>query len=66
MGGTVFSIVSQGGNFIALVYIPLVQWVIKPYGFDLAFYILGAIAGIGLLLAVILKTKYTWKTSTLL
>jgi len=51
--------------------IPLVQLVVKvrdtqPYGFDPAFYILAGVAGLGLLSAVVLRTKYNWKAETLL
>jgi len=51
--------------------IPLVQLVVKvrdtqPYGYDPAFYILAGLAGVGLLLVLILRTKYHWKAETLL
>lgn len=70
MGSKVYSIVSQGAILAEFAIIPLVQWVVKvlstqPYGYSLAFYILGGTSAIGALFILALKTHYSWSTPLL-
>ena len=71
MGSRVYSIVSQGSIIAELSITPMTQWIVKvtitqPYGYPLAFYILGGVTAIGLGNVLFLNTKHDWSENSLL
>ena len=62
MGSSMFSLVIQGGGCSALFSILINQVITKDYGYPSAFYIYGVFTCITILLALILREKYEWKT----
>jgi MFS family permease len=65
VGSKVFSIVAQGLNLGSLLMVPVSLCIIQvyatqPYGYNTAFYILASAPALAMLLALSLRTQYSW------
>jgi len=65
IGSKVFSIVAQGLNLGNLLMVPVTLFLIQPYGYNTAFYVLAAAPALAALLVVSLRIQYNWNERTL-
>ena len=65
VGAQVFSLVGQGQVVSYLLMIPITVFLIQPYGYNTAFFVLGLTPGLAALLLFFLRTKYDWEDGSI-
>lgn len=65
-GSKVFPLVNQGAVVGIIAIVPIVEFIVKPYGYSPAFYVLAGIALAACGLLVQLRLKYDWKGDSML